>query len=105
MARSKRNLALFFAPGSLRPAVVSTGMGMVFALGVSGYALGLTWLGSFGPVVGWGILTSSTILTSGFWDLAQKEWSGRPLRVMVQGIATLVAAVALLALGQYFHRP
>ena len=93
----------FLSPGSARCAVWSVTMAILFVLGVSSYAASVAALGSFGAIVAWGIFTAATILTSGVWDVLQKEWSGRALRVMAMGVGVLLAAIVILGLAQYFY--
>jgi len=95
--------ARFWGPGSVRSALWSVTMAILFVLGVSSYAGSVATLGSFGATVAWGIFTAATILTSGIWDVLQKEWSGRAAQIMALGVGVLLAAIVILGLAQYFH--
>jgi L-rhamnose-H+ transport protein len=93
----------FWGPGSFRSGLWSVTMAFLFVLGVSSYAGSVAILGSFGAIVAWGIFTAATILTSGIWDVLQKEWRGRAAQVMALGVGVLLTAIVILGLAQYFH--
>ena len=79
-------------------------MGVLFVAGMTTYAAGVAALGPFGGIVVWGNSMAVTIMASSLWDLANKEWHGRPVRVMVTGVGALLAAIVLLAFAQYFYQ-
>jgi L-rhamnose-H+ transport protein len=93
----------FRGPGSVRCALWSVVMAILFVLGVSSYAASVAVLGTFGAIVAWGIFAAASILTSAVWDVVQKEWSGRAARAMAGGVLVLLAAIIILALAQYVY--
>ncbi len=97
----KRSWWKFITPGAARCAAWTVLMGVLFILSVVLYAVGLTYMGAFGTVVGWSVLTAATIVSSAVWDLFQDEWSGRPKQMAREGVLLLLSAIVILALGQY----
>jgi len=102
--RTNGTFCRFFQPHALRCVGWSAFMGLLFVAGMTTYAGGVAVLGSFGGIVVWGNSMAATILASSLWDLANKEWRGRPVRVMATGVGVLLVAIVLLGLAQYFHQ-
>ena len=66
------------------------------ALGV--YGQGATLMGDIGPVIGWPMLLGLALIISTVLGVATGEWKGAqgPFKLMVGGIAVLIAAICLL---------
>ena len=70
------------------------------------YGRAVAGLGSLGPVLGWPIFLSSSIVSANMWGFATGEWlhvKGRPLQFMLAGIAILV--VAMFVIGSAHSSP
>jgi L-rhamnose-H+ transport protein len=75
---------------------ILTGLFWFAALGV--YGQGAALMGSLGPVVGWPILLGLALIISNVWAMRAGEWTGSrgPFRLMLGGVAVLIAACLLL---------
>ena len=76
-------------------AVLWTGSTILYGWGANG-------LGDLGPSLGWSFYNAILIITTVACGLLTHEWDegrGRPLRVLLVGIALLVLATVLLGLG------
>jgi L-rhamnose-H+ transport protein len=77
-------------------------MGILWTGGLFFYGRGATGLGKLGPVVGWPVFQASIILISSLWGAVHGEWrnaDGKTLRLNYCGLASLVAAIAVLSIG------
>jgi len=74
------------------------------ALGV--YGEGAALMGSLGPVIGWPMLLGLALIVSNLLAIRAGEWRGaaRPLRVMLAGVATLIAACLVLGYSNSLPR-
>ena len=66
------------------------------------YGAGANALGPLGAVVGWPLFMSMSLITSNTLGWTSGEWKGAPpkaIRYAVAGIAVLVAAITVIALG------
>jgi L-rhamnose-H+ transport protein len=102
--RTNKTFPRFFGPHTMRCVGWSSFSAVLFVAGMTTYAGGVAVLGSFGGVVVWGNSMAATILSSSLWDISNKEWRGRPVRVMAAGVGVLLGAIVLLGLAQYFHQ-
>ena len=79
-------------------------MGAMFIGGTALYGSGAGQLGSLGPVLGWPMYMSISILAGVFWGYLGREWHHAPRRAtgwLAGGIVTQLAFIALLgALGK-----
>jgi L-rhamnose-H+ transport protein len=94
---------LFAAPSSLSHWLFALIMAVCWFGSVELYGRAVAGLGALGPVLGWPIFLSSSIAGANMWGFAIGEWrhvKGRPLRLMLAGIATLVAAMFILGSAQ-----
>jgi L-rhamnose-H+ transport protein len=77
-------------------------MGVLWAGGLLLYGWGATALGRLGPVIGWPVFQASMILISSLWGAMYGEWrkaDSKTLRLYCGALASLVAAIALLSVG------
>jgi L-rhamnose-H+ transport protein len=66
------------------------------------YGAGANALGPLGTVVGWPLFMSMALITSNTLGWLSGEWKGAPRRAItyaVLGIAVLIAAITVIALG------
>jgi uncharacterized membrane protein len=63
-------------------------------------------MGEMGPVIGWAIYVGLGLMVGTVWALLGGEWKGAagPLRIMLAGIAVLVAACCILAYANRLPR-
>ena len=74
-------------------------MGLMFVGGTVLYGSGAGLLGTIGPVIGWPMYMSMSILAGVFWGWATKEWVGAPRRTfhfLVSGIVLQVLFICML---------
>ncbi len=74
-------------------------MGFMFVAGTVLYGSGAGLLGTFGPVIGWPMYMSMSIIAGVFWGWATKEWAGAPARTsrfLVFGIVLQVLFICVL---------
>lgn len=74
-------------------------MGLIWMASIALYGRGAAMMGEFGKSVGWAVFYCAIILFSNLWGMLCGEWrggGGRPLRMMLAGLAVLVAAMVVL---------
>jgi L-rhamnose-H+ transport protein len=94
---------LFLAPSSLSHWLFALIMAVCWFGSVVLYGGAVAGLGRLGPVLGWPIFLSSSIVAANIWGFATGEWrqvKGKPMRLMLSGIGTLVAAMFVLGSAQ-----
>jgi len=77
-------------------------MGVLCYLSFLTYGSGASHLGRLGGIVGWPLFMSMSLITSNSLGALTGEWKGAPtraLRLSVAGIATLIAAIVVIARG------
>jgi L-rhamnose-H+ transport protein len=75
-------------------------MGLMFIAGTALYGTGAGLMGDIGPVIGWPVYMSISIVAGVFWGWATGEWRGAPrsaLHLLTAG--TLVQLVSITFLG------
>lgn len=88
------------AGAGARNALYATAMGALWLLGFFLYGSGATWLGEYGPVLGWPIFMTVMVLVANFWGIVTGEWKNaglRALRCLAAGIVIMIAALAVMA--------
>jgi L-rhamnose-H+ transport protein len=78
-------------------------MGLFWFGGQSLYAIGITWMGELGVVIGWPVLMGMIILTSNGAGVATGEWKNTPniaLRLLGLGMLIILTALGVLAVAQ-----
>ncbi len=96
------NWRLFIAPGALSYWLLAAVMAACWFGSVELYGIAASRLGEWGPVLGWPIFLSSSILTANAWGLATGEWRQAALRprwFMLAGVCCLVAAIFVIGLA------
>lgn len=100
-----RTWSLFYQPGWLGEALLGTAMAFLWLGGMLGYGVGATLAGKYGTSLGYVLLAASIILASNLLGILTGEWkstSTRTRRLLVYGIALIVASVVILNLGGLF---
>ncbi len=77
-------------------------MGIIWFLATIPYGMGAYYLGRLGTSVGWAVNIASSLLVANVFGFLTREWTGVPqsiLRTLYSGLAILIAAIVLLAVG------
>ena len=77
-------------------------MGVIWFVATIPYGMGAYYLGRLGTSVGWALYMAFTLLVANIFGFASHEWTGAParaLRTLYAGLSILMAAIAVLALG------
>ena len=77
-------------------------MGVIWFLATIPYGMGAYYLGRLGTSVGWAVNIASSLLVANVFGFLTREWTGVPariLRTLYSGLAILIAAIVLLAVG------
>jgi L-rhamnose-H+ transport protein len=77
-------------------------MGIIWFLATIPYGMGAYYLGRLGTSVGWAVNIASSLLVANVFGFLTREWKGAPvrsIRTLYSGLAVLIAAIVLLAVG------
>jgi L-rhamnose-H+ transport protein len=77
-------------------------MGAIWFVGTIPYGMGAYYLGRLGTSVGWAMWTASTLIVANVFGFMTGEWTGAPpraVRTLYVGLAILIGAIVLLAVG------
>lgn len=96
-----QTMALFAIPEGTKYFGLGTVMGLLWAVSYTIYASSTSYLGKYGPVVGWPIIMAVMTIASSLWDVSYGDWKKGPLRVMALGVALLIGAVAIISYGMF----
>ena len=92
----------YLEKGTARNFALAGVMGLAWMFSISLYGLGASSLGRLGGSAGWALFYSAIILFSTLWGVAAGEWrdgKGRPFRILLAGLAILLAAIVILGYG------
>jgi L-rhamnose-H+ transport protein len=77
-------------------------MGLMWISCIVMYGVGANKMGSLGPVIGWPVFLSTTVLGATCWGFVTGEWKGirgRPIHIQTAALGVLVAAMFSLGLA------
>jgi len=77
-------------------------MGIIWFLATIPYGMGAYTLGRLGTSVGWAVNIASSLLVANVFGFLTHEWKGAPvksIRTLYAGLAVLIGAIVLLAVG------
>ncbi len=77
-------------------------MGVIWFVATIPYGMGAYYLGRLGTSVGWAVYMAFTLLVANIFGFLTREWTGAParaLRTLYAGLAVLIAAIVVLAIG------
>ncbi len=75
-------------------------MGLMFIGGTAFYGMGAGVMGDIGPVIGWPVYMSISIVAGVFWGWATGEWAGAPRSILhILTAGTLLQLVSITILG------
>jgi L-rhamnose-H+ transport protein len=96
-----------FGPGAAYDWGNGALMGAIWFVGTIPYGMGAYYLGRLGTSVGWAMWTASTLIIANVFGFITREWKGAParaVRTLHAGLAILITAIVLLALGSSMTR-
>lgn len=89
------------APGSACALCRAVGTSALWFLAMAGYSFAVSQLGAMGPVTGWAVFTSLTLMVSHVWAVKFHEWQEkRAMPFLYGGNALLLFAFICLAAAQ-----
>lgn len=94
-----------FRSGTSKYWMLTPGMGLMWISGAVLYGIGANAMGSLGPVIGWPVFLSTTVLVAALWGFFTGEWKGihgGPLHLQTAGLIILIAAMFTLGLATRF---
>lgn len=103
LLRKNGSVSKFTGEGAGTGWLCGTLMGLLWFGGQSLYAVGITWMGTLGVVIGWPLLMGMIIVTSNTAGLLTGEWddvSGATKRLLAFGMLIVLAALGVLAIAQ-----
>ena len=103
LLRKNGTLGKFTGDGAATGWVCGALMGLFWFGGQSLYAIGITWMGELGVVIGWPLLMGMIIVTSNAAGVVTGEWNGvsaMTKRFLAFGMLIVLAALAVLAVAQ-----
>ena len=78
-----------FRSGTSKYWMLTPGMGLMWISGAVLYGIGANAMGSLGPVIGWPVFLSTTVLVAALWGFFTGEWKGihgGPLHLQTAGL-------------------
>ncbi len=103
LLRKNRTLRKFTGEGAGTGWVCGALMGLFWFGGQSLYAMGITWMGQLGVVIGWPLLMGMIIVTSNAAGVMTGEWIGVSAvtkRFLAFGMLIILTALGVLAMAQ-----
>src|SRR6266852_1133917 len=103
LLRKNGTLGKFTGDGAATGWVCGALMGLFWFGGQSLYAIGITWMGELGVVIGWPLLMGMIIVTSNAAGISTGEWNGVSAvtkRFLAFGMLTILTALGVLAMAQ-----
>jgi L-rhamnose-H+ transport protein len=103
LLRKNGTLGRFTGDGAGTGWVCGALMGLFWFGGQSLYAIGITWMGQLGVVIGWPLLMGMIIVTSNAAGVMTGEWNGVSAvtkRFLALGMLIILTALGVLAMAQ-----
>jgi L-rhamnose-H+ transport protein len=103
LLRKNGTLGRFTGDGAATGWVCGAFMGLFWFGGQSLYAIGITWMGQLGVVIGWPLLMGMIIVTSNAAGVMTGEWNGVSAvtkRFLAFGMLIILTALGVLAMAQ-----
>lgn len=89
-------------PDAAHDWLMGVAMGVIWFLATIPYGMGSYYLGRLGTSVGWAVNIASSLIVANLFGFLTGEWIRAPVRsrrTLYAGLAILIAAVVLLAMG------
>jgi len=103
LLRKNGSFSKFIGEGAATGWLCGALMGLFWFGGQSLYAVGITWMGALGVVIGWPLLMGMIIVTSNTAGLLTGEWddvSSATKRLLALGMLIVLVALGVLAIAQ-----
>jgi L-rhamnose-H+ transport protein len=103
LLRKNGTLGRFTGDGAATGWICGALMGLFWFGGQSLYAIGITWMGQLGVVIGWPLLMGMIIVTSNAAGVMTGEWNGVSAvtkRFLAFGMLIILTALGVLAMAQ-----
>lgn len=91
-----------FGPDAAHDWIMGVLMGGIWFLATIPYGMGAYYLGRLGTSVGWAVNIAFSLVVANVFGFLTHEWTGAPVRArrtLYSGLAILIAAIVLLAVG------
>jgi L-rhamnose-H+ transport protein len=91
-----------FGPHAAHDWMMGVLMGAIWFVATIPYGMGAYYLGRLGTSVGWAVNIAFSLVVANIFGFLTREWTGAPknsLRALYSGLAVLIAAIVLLAVG------
>lgn len=88
-----------YRTGTVKYWILVPAMGLMWISCIVMYGVGANQMKALGPVIGWPVLVSTTVLAATGWGFLTGEWRGihgRPRRLQNYALAVLIAAMFVL---------
>jgi L-rhamnose-H+ transport protein len=102
LVRKNRTASRFSDAGTGSYWLLATLMAVLWFVGTLLYGVASGKLGSLGPALGWPLFMSLIVILATVLGYFTGEWKhapGKPVRIMVAGVAVLVIAVIILSIA------
>jgi len=89
-------------PGAAHDLLMSLSMGAIWFVATIPYGMGAHFLGRLGTSVGWAVTNAVALITANVLGVLTREWisaTQEARRTLYAGLALLIGAIALLAVG------
>jgi len=70
---------------------------VIWYAGMLLYGWAMTWMQSYGPVIGWPVFMAAISLSSAVLEYAYGDWHGRALRTLCVGLGALTVSIGVFA--------
>lgn len=99
--RKNGTLTQFRSPGLLRYCLWCALIAVIWFAGMILYGWAMTWMRSYGPVVGWPVFMAAITLVSAVVEYWYGDWRGRPLRTLSFGLIALTLSIVIFGYANF----
>ena len=85
------------APGVLTYSLWCLLMAIIWYAGMLLYGWAMTWMRSYGPIIGWPVFMAAISVALALLEYAYGDWHGRALRTLVKGLVALSVSMGVFA--------
>jgi L-rhamnose-H+ transport protein len=95
--KKNHTLRQFRGPNLLTYCLWCLLIAVIWFLGMLLYGWAMTWMRSYGPIIGWPVFMAAITLASAVVEYIYGDWRGRALRTLNVGLAALTISIAVFA--------
>lgn len=99
--RKNRTLTQFRGPDLSRYCLWCLLIAIIWFLGMLLYGWAMTWMRSYGPVIGWPVFMAAITLSSVVVEYFYGDWRGRALRTLNLGLGALTVSIGVFAYANW----